>query len=203
MCEGRLYLRNPAKGQRTALEAATEFLRNQVWGGEKVIDLFHHLLADRYRETGEVLNTNPDTAAGAMAAGQSASGTDRSRIRRSAGRCPKTSASRWSSSRRKERHDVPAHGIRRREIPESMSASFSRTSSRPAILQSYTNLVNNLDNVEASSLCYLIAFDLDRFELGFALGTELSRSELVRTRAAADERSRIRRGRTGSEASRR
>jgi hypothetical protein len=42
----------------------------------------------------------------------------------------------------------------------------------PAILQSYRSLVNTLDNVEASSLVYLIAFDLDRFELGFALGTE-------------------------------
>jgi hypothetical protein len=40
LCGGRLYLRNPAKGQRTALEAATEFLRNQVWGGEKVIIFF-------------------------------------------------------------------------------------------------------------------------------------------------------------------
>ena len=30
----------------------------------------------------------------------------------------------------------------------------------------------SLDTVEASSLCYLIAFDLARFELGYALGTE-------------------------------
>jgi len=29
-----------------------------------------------------------------------------------------------------------------------------------------------LDTVEASSLCYLVAFDLDRFDLGYALGTE-------------------------------
>ena len=42
----------------------------------------------------------------------------------------------------------------------------------PAILQSYRSLVNTLDNVEASSLVYLIAFDIDQFELGFALGTE-------------------------------
>lgn len=42
----------------------------------------------------------------------------------------------------------------------------------PAILTSYKTLVNNLDNVEASALCYLIAFDLDQYELGYALGTE-------------------------------
>ncbi len=32
--------------------------------------------------------------------------------------------------------------------------------------------MNNLDGAEASALAYLVAFDLDRFDLGFALGTE-------------------------------
>lgn len=34
LCDGQIYLRNPAKGQRTQLEAATEFLRTQV-GAER------------------------------------------------------------------------------------------------------------------------------------------------------------------------
>ena len=85
LCGGRVYLRNPAKGRRTALEAATEFLRNQVWGGEKVIVLFHHLLADRYRETSEVLNTNPNTAWRQRPPDSPPSGTGGSRIRRPSG----------------------------------------------------------------------------------------------------------------------
>ena len=40
-----------------------------------------------------------------------------------------------------------------------------------AILESYKATVNALDSVEASSLCYLVAFDLDRFDLGYGLGT--------------------------------
>lgn len=68
LCGGRLYLRNPAKGRRTALEAATEFLRNQVWGGEKVIVLFHHLMEDRYRETGEFGAETQGSASKTMAA---------------------------------------------------------------------------------------------------------------------------------------
>jgi hypothetical protein len=32
--------------------------------------------------------------------------------------------------------------------------------------------VNTLDSTEASSLCYLVAFDLDQFNLSYALGTE-------------------------------
>jgi hypothetical protein len=47
----------------------------------------------------------------------------------------------------------------------------------PAILQSYKTTVNNLDRVEASALSYLIAFDLDQFELGYAVGTEHPRVE--------------------------
>jgi len=42
----------------------------------------------------------------------------------------------------------------------------------PAILQRHAKLVNNLDGLEASALSYLIAFDLDQFDLGFALGTD-------------------------------
>ena len=54
LCDTRLFLRNPVKGHRTSLEAAAEFLRNQVWGGEKVITVFHHLWADSHRETAEM-----------------------------------------------------------------------------------------------------------------------------------------------------
>lgn len=42
----------------------------------------------------------------------------------------------------------------------------------PRVLESYRSDVNSLDGTEASSLCYLIAFDLDRFDLAYALGTE-------------------------------
>jgi hypothetical protein len=41
-----------------------------------------------------------------------------------------------------------------------------------AILASYKAMVSPVDSVEASSLCYLVAFDLDRFDIGYALGTE-------------------------------
>ena len=54
LCDGRIYLRNPATGHRTNLEAATEFLRDHVWGAEKIISLGHILLGDAHREMGEV-----------------------------------------------------------------------------------------------------------------------------------------------------
>ncbi|HEV2583218.1 MAG TPA: hypothetical protein VGT44_20320, partial [Ktedonobacteraceae bacterium] len=60
MCEGHVYLRNPATGHRTNLEAATELLRQHVWGAEKIIALGHILMGDVHRETGKI-----QTAAGA------------------------------------------------------------------------------------------------------------------------------------------
>lgn len=42
----------------------------------------------------------------------------------------------------------------------------------PQIMQSYKTKVSTLDSTELSSLCYLVAFDLDRFDLAFSLGTE-------------------------------
>ncbi len=172
LCGGRLYLRNPAKGSRTALEAATEFLRNQVWGGERVIVLFHHLLADRYRETGELQD-------GSQALGREASET------MAGGPLPATVdpahgdrlVTPWNLGIPLDPRGAETHGM----IPGTWYPAAGNAgiyvsvmppnAVAPAILRSYRSLVNNLDSIEASSLCYLIAFDLDRFELGYALGT--------------------------------
>jgi len=42
----------------------------------------------------------------------------------------------------------------------------------PAIFEDHRTLVKPLDTVEANAVTYLVAFDLDAFELGFALGTQ-------------------------------
>jgi hypothetical protein len=170
LCEGRLYLRNPAKGKRTALEAATEFLRNQVWGGEKVIDLFHHLLADRYRETGDTSNRTQPAAAATIKPGRPpAAQTDAEYPDRLV--MPENLGVALAQGVEKNGMTpgawYPAEGHSGIFVSVLQPDFIS-----PAILHSYKTQVNNLDSVEASSLCYLIAFDLDRFELGYALGTE-------------------------------
>jgi len=40
------------------------------------------------------------------------------------------------------------------------------------LLSSYENLVPKLDNVEANATSYLVAFDMQYFDLGFAMGTD-------------------------------
>ena len=174
LCEGRLYLRNPAKGHRTALEAATEFLRNQVWGGEKVIVLFHHLMADRYRETGE-LQMQSQTGA-----------PERNGIVPAERPLPAVIDLQYASQRvmpsnlgialtpdgTEKNGMTPGAWYDAAGNPGIHVSVMQPNFISPAILRSYRTVVNNLDSVEASSLCYAIAFDLDRLELGYALGTE-------------------------------
>ena len=177
LCEGRVYLRNPATGHRTTLEAATEFLREHVWGGEKIIALGHILMGDMHRETGKIETEAP--ADGRRKPEES---------RRSSAPCPHRFEIRGSiadvrqpgnrlGGPGKNRHDSRSM-VRRQPETQGVYVSILQPNLiDPAILQSYKTTVNNLDSVEASALCYLVAFDLDQFELGYALGTEHPRVE--------------------------
>ena len=172
LCEGRLYLRNSAKGQRTSLEAATEFLRSEVWGGEKIIDVFHHLLADTHRETGKMQTESP------------ASGIDQNRGNANTLPLPALVDSIYAdrviapgelgiSTENSERDGLrPGAWYAASENPGIFVSLLQPNLIDPLLLQSYKTRVNSLDGTEASSLCYLVAFDLGQFNLSYALGTE-------------------------------
>jgi hypothetical protein len=171
LCDGRLFLRNPTKGHRTKLEAEAEFFRTQVWGGEKVAVIFHHLLEDSHRETASLTDT---TAEG---------GTGRSGDNAEDAPLPALIDPKYAG-----RVLTPSGlGITMDNIHNTvMPGAWYSASGNPGvyvsliepqliertILESYKAIVNPLDSVEASSLCYLVAFDLDRFDLGYELGTE-------------------------------
>jgi hypothetical protein len=171
LCEGRLLLRNPVKGHLTRLEAEAEFVRNQVWGGEKVTVIMHHLLEDTHRQTAEL----------SSAAGQ---GTGIAGVT-AAEDAPLAAL---IDARYADRVLTPSGlGLPLEDVhgPVRPGAWYA-ASGNPgvyvsviepqlvdaSILDSHKSTVNALDSVEASSLCYLVAFDLDRFDLHYALGTE-------------------------------
>ena len=168
LCDGRLFLRNPVTGHRTKLEAEAEFFRTQVWGGEKVAVIFHHLLEDSHRETAKLA----DASAAVPAIGKAEDAPPPAMIDpKYAGRVLTPSGL-----------GIPLDNERTGMLP----GAWYSASSHPgvyvsviepqfvngSILESYKALANPLDNVEAASLCYLVAFDLDHFDLGYALGTE-------------------------------
>ncbi len=161
LCGGRLYLRNPAKGERTALEAGTEFLRTQVWGGEDVIVLFHHLLGDRYQETGEKAGaataaSAPDGPLPALVDPEHAGNLVKPQNLGIAVDTKSMAPGAW----------YPATGM-----PGIFVSVIQPNLVAKSIQQSYKNMVHPLDSVEAASLCFLVAFDLDRYEVGYEVGT--------------------------------
>ena len=174
LCEGRVYLRNPVEGRSTVLESAVDFLRDHVWEGEQVIDVFHHLLADRYRETGDLgtrmpADTPTPTDGGTpegrpLAALIEPRDADRRLIPRDMGIALKAEGA--------ARNGMVPGGWYEGAVPGVWVSIIQPDVIAPSILHSYTTIVDTLDSVEASSLCYLIAFDLDRFELAYALGTK-------------------------------
>jgi hypothetical protein len=170
LCEGRLLLRNPVKGHLTRLEAEAEFLRNQVWGGEKITVIFHHLLENTHRETAEL---RAATGAGAPATGPAteelplpalvdARYADRVLTPTGLGIALESSPGAVTPGAWYAARDNAGVYVSLIE-PQSIDA---------AILESHKASVSALDSVELSSLCYLVAFDLDRFDVGYSLGTE-------------------------------
>lgn len=169
LCEGRLYLRNAATGHRTNLEAATDFLREHVWGAEKIISVGHILMGDMHRETGEI---QPE--------GRGAAGEQRQAALPLSALIESEYADQLLTS---NNLGIDLEGPQRNGMtPGTWYAAAGNPGVyisilrpnliNPAVLASYRTRTNNLDSVEASALCYLIAFDLDRFNLGYALGTE-------------------------------
>ena len=172
LCDGRIYLRNPATGHRTTLEAATEFLREHVWGGEKIVVLGHIVMGEIHRETGKISPEAP-AAGGAKAGVEPADRPLPALIDSSYADRALKSGNLGIDLGGPEKTGMtpgawyPAAG----NIGVYVSILQPNLIDSP-ILRSYQTKVNILDGVEASALCYLVAFDLDRFELGYELGTE-------------------------------
>jgi hypothetical protein len=164
LCEGRLYLRNPVSGRRTDLERVAEFLRDHVWRGEEIVGFVRDaFFRDAYLERGRLAATVetarelPDAPGPAAV---NAAYADRSIVPeqlRIDVVSDRLALGRWYAA-------SPLAGVYLSVLqPQAISG---------AILESYPGTVSVLDSVEAAALTYLVAFDLTRFDLRFALGTE-------------------------------
>lgn len=169
LCDGRVYLRNPAVGHRTTLETATEFLRDHIWGGEKIIALGHVALGDAHRETGSIESNIQGGSAAKAGEGQ----PERALVDPKYSDRLLTSANLGIALGGPEKSGMapgawyPASGN-----PGVYASIIQPNLIDSSILQSRATSVSSLDGVESSAMVYLVAFDLDRFDLGYALGTE-------------------------------
>lgn len=170
LCGPRLYLRNRVNGHRTALEAGAELMRKYPWG-EGVITVFHDLLKDTQRETAEIYTEKAartdDTQSRASLLPSSAriDRTYAGYLIRPTGLEIPLDGGRVSSVRPGEWYPTDGNpGIYVSVIEPGLID--------PTILESYKGTVANLDQVEASALCYLVAFDLNTFKIAYSLGTD-------------------------------
>jgi len=166
LCNGRLYLRNNVEGTYTRIERVTQFLRDHVWGGDRIVTFVRdEAFRDAYIESGR-----EGSAATAPRASPSApidaelrpEEFGRALVPEHLGIEPDAETQALSLGRWYPVRDLPGIYVglmRGSAVP-------------PAMLESDRSRVNELDAVESAALDYLVAFDLTQFDLHFALGTD-------------------------------
>lgn len=171
ICEGRLAVRNPTEGRRSAREAATDFLRDKVWGGEKITTLVKETV---YQDSDLVTSELVEAEAAAFESRQGA---------------PQRAA---VAADVVGRHVVPVNlGLTLEHAPQGTvevgrwypvaGASGTWLSAMeprfvdPAVTEGWGERVHPLDPVEASALVYVTAFDLSQLEVVFDNGTDHTR----------------------------
>jgi len=171
LCDGALFLRNPTKGDVTTTEWAVDFLRSRVDGGEDAINMVKDTLyKDKFLVSAE-LDGKPDL---------SAQGTTK----------PGTGpiAARLAPAYKGVPMRPGVLGIRRAKgqgrmlvgswypsalAPQAVYVSTFFADAAPEdILKSHPNRVLPLNPVEKRAVVYLVAFDLAKYDVGFALGTD-------------------------------
>jgi hypothetical protein len=166
LCQGRLYLRNPAVGHKTPLEWTTDFLRDYVWEGEKISNFVRKtFFQDAFLEAGRLV---PGRASEAREAGAPAparvDAAHRGKLLNASefgialeGAGGQLEVGRWYAVR---------------GIPGVFASTLRPDLVAREVVLAEGSRVSALDGVESSALVYAVAFDLDSFEVGFAMGTD-------------------------------
>jgi len=178
LCHGQVFLRNNIEGYRTTREWVVEFLRDRVWGGETITNIVKNTIyKDAFLIDGEKNSSNSaeesisesptdhlmPTAAymGESYQGRLMNALELG-IEVEGAKDGSMTLGRWYLS-------VAQAGVYL-SVMEAQAAHES-------LLSSFKKYVRDLDEVEAKALNYLIAFDLDQFDVNFAVGTEHPRVE--------------------------
>jgi hypothetical protein len=163
LCGSRVYLRNRASGRHTRLETAADLLREHVWGGESLIDLGHQIFGDRNLETGTVSSgTSQPVRSGPLPALVDPTAAERTLVSENLGIAVVGGGTGLRPGAWYAATGYPGIYVSILQ-PELVAAP---------ILRGREASVSALDAVESAALCYLVAFDLSRFDLGYGGGTE-------------------------------
>ena len=170
VCQGAVFLRNPTEGRMTAKEWVTGFLRDRVPQGEKItVFVREQFFQDAFLATSDLVSAPAANGARPRAAG--------------APRRP------LIDPRYEANYLVPAElGLHLDNGPDNqvLVGQWYPVKDNPGIfvstieprlvdaelINSLQGQLNPLDDIEESALVFMTAFDLEEFDVGFALGTE-------------------------------
>lgn len=168
LCDGLVTLRMPTAGRKTTMERVTDFLRDNVWGGERITAFVRQtMFQDSHLESPET------TAAQGVPGGGGAEAPGPARVDATADgkQVAATGLGLFLESSGRD-HMVVGRWYRVQGNRGIWASAIQPGQVDREILASHTDRVSPLDEVERDALAYLVAFDLDRFELGFAMGTD-------------------------------
>jgi hypothetical protein len=162
LCDARLYLRNAVPGNRSTLEATTEFLRDHVWGGERIVGFVkREFYRDAFVERAASVPPPPPERGGPAGAPPPA--------RLQAGVAPRAMLAEGLGIDLGPAGRTVEPG--RWYAAAGLDAVFVSVA-RPGELAAPAGRPVGLDAVESDALAYFVAFDLSAFDLGYELGTE-------------------------------
>jgi hypothetical protein len=165
LCEGRLYLRNPAHGARTWRESVTDFLRDEVWGGDELVQFVKdNFYRDAFAQKGE-------SAAGA-GTGSGPAGPPSAPLSDDAAKQPAIATGMGLGLTGTEAGKMRMGAWYPVADVAGVYASAIIPQSLAPEVFSLAGDVSPLDSVETGAADYLVAFDLGQLDLGFALGTD-------------------------------
>lgn len=165
LCQGRLYLRNQVPGTRTTLERTTEFLRDNVWRGEQVVRFVRDTFFKNSNfETAEVVGTAgaPQVNTGLQPARTEGGSVSRPVILAQHG----LGLAGVAENRMTAGLWYPVAGLKDVYVSTLLPGMISRD------ILNGAGKTNRLDAVETQASVYMVAFDLEKFDIGFALGTD-------------------------------
>ena len=168
VCSGALYLRNHVTGHQTTLERISDFLRDHVWGGDRVVNFVkEQFYRDAFLEKGAPGTKAP--TAPALPATLAPLPPALSPEATGAGLLPEGLVLDLSTPGRELQ---PGQWYAVRDLPGVLVSVVT-----PRHIDSHFSLgtepnVNALDAVESGALVYLVAFDLQLLDLHFILGTD-------------------------------
>ena len=166
LCDARLYLRNKVVGRATKLEKVTDFLRSHVWGGEKFVSLVKkEVYRDKFLEQAAPQSTSRSAAA----PNEAPAAAFRDAARTSLAIVPPDLGIEIDGQTQSM---VEGEWYAVRDLADVFVSVMTPTAIAPTILHDRNANVGELGSVEAAALVYLVAFELEHFDLHYELGTE-------------------------------